>query len=73
MKQLTHPQRIAHRTRLQDIIDYCRVIEKLTQRMKKDDSYINAQYLQCLNDDAGSIKDIVTEIEERVIEKTKVS
>ena len=67
MKELTSTQRIAHRTRLQDITGYCKGIELLTKHMKKDDVYVNAQYLQCLEDDANSIIYLVEKIKSKAL------
>ncbi|KKN12476.1 hypothetical protein LCGC14_1016000 [marine sediment metagenome] len=69
MNPLTTSQRMAHKMNLKDIIGYCRGIEKLVQRMRKDDSYINPQYLQAITGDADSMKYLVAEIEHRAIGK----
>jgi len=47
---------------LECIIDYVEGIATLTRQMKRDDRYINQQYLQILADDAGAIKSIVNHI-----------
>ena len=67
MKELTELQKSTLRIRLGDIVDLAERILKLTRRMKKDRSYINAQYLSLLDDDADSIKYIVDEIGKRVL------
>ena len=65
MKILTQSQEANLKIRLTDIISLTEGIAKLTRRMKKDHAYINAQYLQCLDDDACMIADIVHEIKTR--------
>lgn len=67
MKQLTNSQEIALKIRLEDIVSSAMSIIKLTRRMKKNHSCINAQYLQCLTDDADSVKVLVAEIKIRVL------
>ena len=62
MKPLTQSQEATLKLRLTDIVELTEGIAELTRRMKKDHSYINAQYLQCLDDDADSIAYIVHEI-----------
>lgn len=67
MKTLTLSQEIALKVRLRGIISLTKGIKLLAHRMEKDHAYINAQYLQCLDDDAESIKYIVSEIQARVL------
>jgi len=62
MKQLTASQEIALGVRLSDITKLTAGIETLARRMKKDHSYIKDEYLQCLTDDADSVKELVSEI-----------
>ena len=47
---------------LECIIDYAKGIAMLTRQMKRNDRYINQQYLQALADDADAIKFIVNRI-----------